>query len=141
MTTVFKDTVSFDSHADSRGQGRVFKTFFATTTSATPLVVYAHPCPLKSGLVISSYVVGLKSDGTEMIRASVESGFRRAGSGNVAEVGADSVFGTAEDSAGTPTVTLVANTTNQTADVTLTGEASKTIYWEVSVEYQQITVL
>lgn len=137
--TIYKDQpTTFKSHTDGRGNGNNILTFFGSTNSATPLTIYKHSVPLLSGGKITVDVVGLRSDGTEMIRASVETGFRRAGSGNVIEVGTDSALASAEDSAGTPTVTLVPDTTAQTMDVILTGEAAKTIYWEVVATYQHI---
>ena len=85
--------------------------------------------------------IGLLSDGTEMIRAIVSSGFRRAAAGNVTEVSTDTAVASAEDSSGTPTVTLIANTTDQVAEVKVTGETSKTIYWQIAVEYEAIAIV
>lgn len=138
--TVNQDIQAFKMHADSRGQGKVIKSYFGSTTDATPLVIYSHPVEVLSGVNISVSVVGLKSDATEMIRAIVNSGFRRQAAGNVTEVGADTAIASDEDSAGTPTVTLIANTSSQTVDVTLTGEAAKTIRWEVVVEYLHVSL-
>lgn len=135
------DVQVFKMNTDSKSSGKVIKTFSGTTTNDTATVIYAHPLGELAGVTMLVSVIGLKTDATEMIRAVVSSGFRRAAAGNVTEVSTDTAVASAEDSSGTPTVTLVANTSNQTVDVTITGETSKNINWLVAVEYVEIDVL
>lgn len=59
--------------------------------------------------------------------------FRRQAAGNVTLVGA--LTGTTqEDSAGTPVITLAANTTAQTVELRVTGIAAENWSWECKVE-------
>lgn len=136
--TIFKDQHIVKTHFDGRGNGLIVDTAFTSTTNATATTILSIPVALLSMVNVTARVCGLRSDATEAIRAIVNSGFRRAGAGNVTEIGADTAVASTEDSAGTPTITLVANTTTQAVDVVVTGEASKTIHWEAVVEYQRI---
>lgn len=136
--TVYKDQQVIKTHTDGRGSGLIVDTVFGSTTTATPLVIASIPVPVLSMINISLRVCGLRSDATEAIRANINSGFRRQAAGNVTEIGADTAIASAEDSAGTPAVALVANTSAQTVEVQVTGEASKTIHWEVILEYHRI---
>lgn len=133
--TIRKDIQILKMHTVGSGTGEVKKQFAATTTDDTATVVYAHPVAELAGVNITVQTLGLKSDAAESIRSLINSGFMRAAAGNVTEVGSDSAIASAKTSSGTPTVTLIANTTNQTVDVTVTGEAAKTFYWEVAVTY------
>jgi hypothetical protein len=133
--TQYADTTIFKGHTSGNGTGEVKKQFSAVTTDNTATVVYAHPVAELGAVNMTVRTLGLRSDATEAIRSTVNSGFRRAAAGNVTEIGSDTAIASAEDSSGTPTVTLVANTSNQTVDVTVTGESAKTFYWEIAVTY------
>ena len=130
-----KDVQVEKTNTDGRSTGKVRKDAFARTTDATATTIISVPVPILSGIQLRVSVLGVKDDGTECIGSEIIARARRQSAGNVTLVGTNTAVGTAEDSAGTPTVVVNANTTTQALDVVVTGEASKNILWTACVEY------
>jgi hypothetical protein len=133
--TVSKDIQVLKQNTDGRNTGLVYRDAFATTGNATPLTVMSIPVPILSGIILKASVLGVRPDGTEGIGSEIISRARRASAGNVTLIGANTAVGTAEDSSGTPTVVINANTSTQALDIVVTGEAAKEFHWTVRVEY------
>lgn len=129
-----KDIQVDKMNTDGRTTGRVRKDAFVRTTDATATTALSLPVPLASGIIARVSVLGVRDDGSEGIGSEIIARARRA-AGNVTLIGTNTAVGTAEDSAGTPTVVVNANTTSQALDVVVTGEAAKNFLWTVCVEY------
>lgn len=99
-----------------------------TTTDNTPTVVKASVVAEDTAVVIRDMVIAIKDDGSEAVGGSVEGIFRRDAGGNVTAVGSLTT-NLQDDSSGSPTFTLTANTGDQSVDCVVTGENSKTINW------------
>lgn len=134
---VFKGDITHKSHGSAFGKGRIQKTFYQATTDATATTVYAHPLSELSGVKIKASAIVVKSDGAEGSRLETDSGFIRATAGNVTILGTNTST-SGKVSTGTPTLTIVANTSDQTCDVKVTGEASKNFKWQVVVEIEEV---
>lgn len=114
---------------------RLVKAFAETTTDATATVVYAHPLAELAGVKLKASAICVRSTGAEGSRLETDSGFIRAAAGNVTILGTNTST-SGKVSTGTPTLTIVANTGNQTCDVVVTGEAAKTFNWRIVVEIE-----
>lgn len=136
---VFQGVITHNQVNDGVYKGSVKKQFSAETANATPVVVYAHPLPELGSAMIVAYCHAVQDDATQTLRTTYTHAFRRAASGNVTAVGS-ATSATANDSAGTPTFTIAANTSDQTIDLTLTGEAATNYYWLVEVEILEINL-
>lgn len=106
------------------------------TTDATTTDIMSIPVAQNEAIVVNVKVIAAISDYSAAIGGTVIHTFRRA-TGNVTAVGGETDT-TSEDSAGTPTVNCVADTTNQTVDVRVTGVAAETWNWEVQVEWIKV---
>jgi hypothetical protein len=137
--SLYKDPQVKKMNTDGRSSGKVFKDAFVRTTDATATVAFSIPVPVLSGVQAKISVIGVKDDGTEGIGSEIITRARRANAGNVTLIGANTAVGTAEDSAGTPTVVVNANTTTQALEVVVTGEVGKNILWTVGAEYMMNT--
>jgi hypothetical protein len=121
--------------------GKVSVGYFATTEDNAATVIAKIPLQQGEAVRVKAETIALRSTGAESLRGNVEAGLRRplGSPGNVVVIGTNtSTF--QNDSAGTPTLTIVANTTDQTADIVVTGETSKIFLWDVFVEYQIINI-
>ncbi len=138
--TIRKQTEVHKTHEAGAGTGMVRVGAYAATTSATPAIPLAIPVPPNSCIMIEAKAVGLRDTGAEGFRSTVTHAFRRDGTGNVTAISTATTV-TVEDSSGAPTLTIAANTTDQTVDVTITSEASKNFLWDVYAEYRIITTV
>lgn len=127
----------------TRRNTRVFDK--ATTTNATPLVVASIPLAENRVSRFSLEVVAIKSDYTAAQEMDVVAVFRRAAGGNIARstntngLGLPRLLSGGDFTGIAPSVNLVANTSTQSIDVTVTGKASTTIYWHfISLSIQNI---
>lgn len=105
------------------------------TTDDTPTVPDGGSVDVAEGdtVYVKAIVTGAINDLSAALTAVVQGGYRRATGGNVTLIGSlDSVLN--EDSGSSPTVTLTANTSDQTVDVTITGVAAETWNWRVKLE-------
>ncbi len=136
--TVSQTGVStFKTHGNASGLGRITKDFFQATTGNTATVVYAHPLAALAGVKISATAIMVKDDGLEGSRLNCDSGFIRATAGDVTILGTNTST-SGKVSTGTPTLTIVANTGDQTCDVVVTGEAAKNFKWQVVVVIEEV---
>jgi hypothetical protein len=117
----------------------VKETASAVTTNNTATVIASIPLAEGEAIIVQGIAIGLRSTGAESIRARYSQGFRRAGSGNVTAIGSTEVVA-ANDSGGTPTLTVVANTGAQTVDITVTGENAKEFSWRTAYEFIKVAV-
>lgn len=135
MVTEYKGKQIRSGSSGSYNGGYVSDIAKISTADNTATVIYSIPMALSSAVSGRALVVGKKSDSTASIGAHVTNfSGRRGSSGNVAEPAAETVV-TGEDSSGTPAVTVVANTTDQTIEIKVTGISAETYYWEAFVEY------
>lgn len=125
-----------DFKYDLRAPVVEYKRIITTTTSDASATV---PSGATVGVTedqivhIKAIVTAYVSDMSAGLTAVVQGGYRRATGGNVTLIGSlDSVLN--EDSTSSPTVTLYANTTNQTVGVQITGVASETWNWTIRIE-------
>ena len=121
---------SVDGLDTSRSGSYIYK---ESTTDATATVVHAEPIAEAQCAYIIVEALGQRGDASESIRTNIRHLFKREAEGDVTVQGTAASV-TANTSSGTPTVTIVANTTDQTADVTVTGEAAKDFEWTVEVK-------
>lgn len=136
--TVHKDTQRVKTHESSRSSGIANYSLFAESENGTAIVVKKIPIAELEGVYLRVKGLALRDTAAEALRTEATHLFRRAASGNVTAVGSASIV-TANDSSGTPTITLVANTTDQTVDITVTGEASKDFAWGIDVQEMKIS--
>lgn len=138
MTTAIRDDQVNMARSGSYGTGTVRRNKTLTTTDATATVIDASPViAVGQAVMIRGGVVGKKSDGTAAIDVQVSGSARRQSAGNVTLVGTPLVVAR-EDSAGTPAVTFVANTSAQQLEIKCAGIAAETWNWESNLE---ITVI
>lgn len=139
MTTVAKDLRVFAGGVKETGgqgagaDGHEAAMASGSTTNNTATVLAAIPVGEDELVIVRAFGGALRDTGAEALWTDAVLGFRRDGSGNVTAVGSVNTR-TANDSSGTPTITLVANTTDQTVDVTVTGETSKNFEWALRYE-------
>jgi hypothetical protein len=128
------------SYSDVGIKAKGAEHFQLTTTKdddATATTIHKIPVGELEGILVNITAFGLRSTGAEAIRSRLEGAWRRAAAGNVTLVGA-LVNTTANDSGGTPVITLAANTGDQTVDINITGEAAKNIVFDLDVKIQRI---
>lgn len=135
--STFTGILVHKDHTNASGLGRITKTFFQATTGNTATVVYAHPLAELAGVKLKASAIVVKSDGAEGSRLETDSGFIRASEGNVTILGTNTST-SGKVSTGTPALTIVANTGDQTCDVVVTGEAAKNFKWQVVVEIEEV---
>lgn len=105
----------------------------ASTANNTATVVKAIPVAEGEMVIVRAFGTAVKDDVADTLWTDAVQGFKRAASGNVAAVSTINAR-TANDSAGAPSITFVANTTDQTVDVTVTGENTKDYEWALRYE-------
>lgn len=108
-----------------------------TTTDATTTTAMAIPVTEKTVLHLNLQGVGTRDDQTDSLFIFEQSGWRRATGGNVAAFGTANRY-ESHDSAGMPTVTVSADTSNQTIDINVTGIAAQDWTWYMTVEITEI---
>lgn len=115
-------------HSGYAGSGTIERTIAATTTDATATVVLATAVPTSGCVGVQVFAsakrVGANADG--LVAAIYNAATNNAGT--VALVGSTG-GSNVENSAGAPAVTIVANNTNDTIDVTVTGISAETWAW------------
>lgn len=134
--TVHRDTQEYKTHLGT-GSGLIKRQLKALTANATPVIVAKIPVAEARASHVKVLGVAKRDTGAEVLRTDIQNAYFRIAAGNVTQVGAATSV-TANNSSGTPTVTLVANTTDQTVDVTITGEAAKNFEWFLDVEHVTI---
>lgn len=107
------------------------------TADATATVVKAIPVALSSVVHGVVRIVGKKTGAADSIISESIFGFVNNG-GTTAAIAA-ATNRALENSAGTPALTVVANNTNDTLDVTVAGIAAESWTWAGYIEYQTLT--
>lgn len=108
----------------------------AQSSSDTPVQAASIPIAESSSSLITGRFVALRDDSTESSQGTFSAGFHRVTGGNVSLVGLQTdMF---DDSAGVPTIDLVADTLNQAAQINCLGESGKTFNWVIA--YNVLTV-
>lgn len=109
----------------------------AVTTDATVTAIHSIPVAEGEAITVRAVVTGRIANLSAAAGAVISATFRRAAAGNVTLVGA--VQGaTQEDSAGTPAITLAANTGAQTVELRVTGIAAETWTWEAHGDFLKV---
>lgn len=108
-----------------------------TTTDATATTIKSISVPASKTVLVQAEVTGQNSDISKWGTFKMAGSFYRTASGNVT-IGVASPHNVVVEKADGTTidVTLVANTTNNTVDVKVTGEASETFRWKVYIRYK-----
>lgn len=102
-----------------------------TTTDATATVIYSIPVAVGEAVQVSGFLLGRKSDATAAIGCNFSGEARRQSAGNVTVVGTP--LATIRESTANTDVTWVANTTDQTLELKVTGIAAETWVWEAHI--------
>ena len=107
------------------------------TADATATVIRAIPVALNTVAHGVVRIVGKKTGAADSIAS--ESIFGFVNNGGTTAALATATNRPLENSAGTPAVTVVANNTNDTFDITVAGIAAESWTWSGYVEYQTLT--
>jgi len=107
------------------------------TTDATATVIKAIPVPLNTVVHGIVRIVGKKTGAADSITS--ESIFGFVNNGGTTAALATATNRPLENSAGTPALTVVANNTNDTFDVTVAGIVAESWTWTGFIEYQPLT--
>lgn len=110
---------------------------FVSTPDGNAVIAKAIAVGEDEAVFVEVDYVVMRSTGAEAGRGKYTHGFRRDGSGNITAIGSATSVAV-DDSSGTPALTVAANTTDQTMDITVTGEASKVFKW--ALRYTTMTV-
>ena len=129
MANVLREPLTTVGYSGSYGYGTQHYNKILTTADATATVLLEVVVAELEGCLIEGAVLGVQDDGTNSIVRHIICGGNRATAGNVTSAG--SAGGTdIENEAGTPAVTLNANTTNQTLEIKVAGIAAQNWKWE-----------
>lgn len=109
-----------------------------TTTDATATTILSIPLAEGEAVMVCARVLMNRSTAAEGAYFNVEAAFRRASAGNVTQISTTGALVSKEDSSGSPSVAFNANTTSQTVELKVTGEAAKTFYWLANYEYSKL---
>lgn len=109
------------------------------TTDATPTLVYAFPVAQNQGVKVVVDSLALNNTFSAVVSLEdIVSTFLRA-TGNVARTSVADTSGTQGGVQGNfatpqPSITITANTTNQTIEIKAIGKAATTINWNFKIE-------
>jgi hypothetical protein len=102
-----------------------------STSNATPTQIAAVNVPESSAVTITGRFVALRDTATEAVGGTFRGEFHRPTGGSVAIIGVAQVD-LDEDSSGSPTLNLVADTGNEAASIQVVGEVGKIFNWKVA---------
>jgi hypothetical protein len=137
MPTVQRGAQTLIGASGSYNGGTVKENKVLSTADATATVILSVPLSELEAVKIQGHIIGIKSDLSAMVDGIFDGGWRRASGGNVTANGTP-VATAREDHAGSPTFAWVANTTDQTVELKVTGVAAETWRWEVNFRYTKI---
>lgn len=106
------------------------------TTDATPTEIDSIPVAESSAIIVKGQLITLRDDATECAWGTFEAGFRRPTAGSVTAVGAN-IVNMVDDSSGTPSFQLVADTINEAVSLQCIGEAAKNFDWHITYNVVQ----
>jgi hypothetical protein len=104
----------------------------ATTTNGTPTQAASIPIAESSSATISGRFISLRDTATESCGGDFLALFHRTTGGSVALIGLE--INLWDDSSGSPTIDLVADTLNEAALINCIGETSKTFNWTIGFD-------
>lgn len=111
----------------------------ASTTTSVTTVAVAIDLNEDELIQVRAYATGREAGGGADSGAFGVAGlFRRNSSGNVTEIGSDQAIFTAINTDSWGGLTLVANTSDQTVDITVGGKDSTSITWKFRIEYEKV---
>jgi hypothetical protein len=107
----------------------------ATTTNATPLVVSSRTHSTASRMVVAKMVArAVNTASAEAVEIRCSAIFRKGSSGDLAQIGATNDEGKVPTATALTWAATIGIGSTNVIDFTVTGEASKTIKWFVSIE-------
>jgi hypothetical protein len=101
------------------------------TTNTTPTLIASIPIAANSAYYIEIRVLSYKTDYTSIRGGRIGACFAR-GAGNVVRDG--TLVNTLAGTLTTAVVTMTANTSTQTADITVTGVLATSITWNLAID-------
>jgi hypothetical protein len=115
------------------------------TTNATPVVAYSVPIPAGSAAYIQMDFLAATTTYSGSAGGETDAVFRRVVAGNVSRATGnggilDASIKLAGDLTTMPKAEIIANTTNQTADIRLTGILGVTLNWAFTVNVRRVAV-
>ncbi len=116
------------------GLGQRSKDAEKTTTDATATNIVSIPLAEGQTMSIAAQITGRRTTGLS-VGYTISAVFKRNSGGNVTIVGQQLNEAVHYDAGAAWTGALVADTSNQTVDVRVTGEISVTINWKCRVNY------
>lgn len=130
---------TFERTSESEGvRDRVRVSDIVTTTNATQQTAFQIPVPVNTCFRIDVYCLVRKSDNSGMAIITESVGFRRVAGNVIRATGSSGLLKPLTDVVGdlptTPDMDIVANTTDQTIDIKVTGIASTTLNWALRIE-------
>ena len=126
---------NIDKYSSAYSSGEKISTLQVRTTSdATPTIIYAIPIPASMSAWAKISVIGTNSAHTDTTGGTILATIQCTGAAmnvvnQVRQIGASS----------SADVTLVTNFAGGTLDVTVTGIAATTYYWNSTIEWQKIS--
>ena len=132
-----RDAQTFLGSGGAVNGGRVVDDYRAATSDATVKTMFRVRLAAGESVRVGASVVGNRSDATAAASRDFSGLFRRQAGGNVTLVGVLQGGATQTDGV-TPAINLVANTTDQTVDLNVTGVAAQAWEWQAKVEYHKV---
>lgn len=110
------------------------------TTSSSDVTAIQLPVPTNSLCNVVVSAVGFATDSTRSYAVESAALFTRT-AGNVAQVGSTQALYTAITSGTVVGLTIAANTTDQTVDISVGGAAATTVNWTVVARWQRRSIV
>jgi hypothetical protein len=123
-------SVRYPSASPPQNSGVVTDSVIGNTADAVAKVLASIPLAVGQAVTVSAMFTARRDDGTAAAGRVVSGTWRRQAAGNVTLVGA--LVGATQTDGTTPVCNLVANTTTQTVDISVTGIAAQNWVWEVN---------
>lgn len=115
------------------------ETAYVQTTNNTATTLWSVSVPEGSIITLFALMSGLRDDHSEGVGGTLVAALRRDVGGNVTVIGSVTAV-VQDDSGGSPTYTVDADTSNQLARIRVTGETSKNINWLGTIVYQLASI-
>lgn len=138
MESAFGSPVLFSNHVSAVASALIKRTIeVAVTSDATATVVLSIPVAVGTVVGGTVTVIGKRAGAVDAIVS--KSVFSAVNNGGTTAVLATAINQVVENSAGAPALTVVANDTTDTVNVTVAGIAGQSYTWCGFVEYQVLT--
>lgn len=126
----------YPSASSPQKSGLVTDSIIGNTADAVAKVLASIPVAVGDCVTVSATFAARRDDATAGAGRVVSGTWRRQSAGNVTLVGA--LVGATQTDGTTPVCNLVANTTTQTVDISITGIAAQNWVWEVNYSYLKV---